>query len=264
MLLRLDMQSDGSPHFLRVPQDRPMYHSTSNPRASRSPCGELSGPTRGPFEIGSPTSTRNPMADWQIREKRPLRGPRPEPAGPAVKNYITPAGLQRLKDEHVFLLSRERPAVVEVVAWAASNGDRSENADYLYGKRRLGQIDSRIRFLTKRIDAAVVVDPAAPRRGAAATRVLFGATVTYKDAVSLEHVVPLPGLDEVDLAPGYNSWRLPLANAPIPAHPRDRVNPRAPAKTEHLEIIEVEYAPIPMDPFREPVGAQSKMSGSQV
>ena len=154
------MQSDGSPHFPRVPQDRPMYHSTSNPRASRSPCEELSGPTRGPFAIGSRTSTRNPMADWQIREKRPLRGPRPEPAGPAVKNYITPAGLQRLKDEHVFLLSRERPAVVEVVAWAASNGDRSENADYLYGKRRLGQIDSRIRFLTKRIDAAVVVDPA--------------------------------------------------------------------------------------------------------
>src|SRR5882762_7855096 len=90
-----------------------MYDSTSSPRTSRSPCEELSGPTRGPFEIGSPTSTRNPMADWQIREKRPLRGPRPEPAGPAVKNYITPAGLQRLKDEHVFLLSRKRPAVVE-------------------------------------------------------------------------------------------------------------------------------------------------------
>src|SRR5947208_15574803 len=107
------------------------------------------------LKIELSASTRNPMTDWQIREKRPLRGPRPEPAGPAVKNYITPAGLQRLKDEHVFLLSRERPAVVEVVAWAASNGDRSENADYLYGKRRLGQIDSRIPFLTKRIDAAV-------------------------------------------------------------------------------------------------------------
>ena len=116
------------------------------------------------------------MADWQIREKRPLRGPVREEAGPTLKNYITPAGLQRLKDEHRFLLSRERPAVVEVVAWAASNGDRSENADYLYGKRRLGQIDSRIRFLTKRIDAAVVVDPAAPRPASAATRVFFGAT----------------------------------------------------------------------------------------
>ena len=204
------------------------------------------------------------MADWQMREKRPLRGPRPEPAGPTLKNYITPAGLQRLKDEHLFLLSRERPAVVEVVAWAASNGDRSENADYLYGKRRLGQIDSRIRFLTKRIDAAVVVDPAAPRPGSAATRVFFGATVTYKDASGLEHVVSIVGIDEVDLNRGYISWRSPLANALMKASPGDRVDLRAPAKTEHLEIIEVEYSPIPMDPFREPLGAQSKMSGPQV
>ena len=197
------------------------------------------------------------MSDWQMREKRPLRGPRPEPPGPPLKNYITPAGLQRLKDEHRFLLSRERPAVVEVVAWAASNGDRSENADYLYGKRRLGQIDSRIRFLTKRIDAAVVVDPAAPRAGAAAARVFFGATVTYKDAAGIEHVVSIVGIDEVDLDRGYISWRSPLANALMKASPGDRVNLRAPAKTEHLEIIEVEYAPIPMDPFREPLGAQS-------
>ena len=87
------------------------------------------------------------MADWQMREKRPLRGPRPEPVGPTLKNYITPAGLQRLKDEHVFLLRRERPAVVEVVAWAASNGDRSENADYLYGKRPLHRDQSRPRLL---------------------------------------------------------------------------------------------------------------------
>jgi transcription elongation factor GreB len=180
-----------------------------------------------------------------------------EEAGPTLKNYITPAGLQRLKDEHLFLLSRERPAVVEVVAWAASNGDRSENADYLYGKRRLGQIDSRIRFLTKRIDAAVVVDPAAPRPGSAATRVFFGATVTYKDAAGLEHVVSIVGIDEVDLDRGYISWRSPLANALIKASPGDRVNLRAPAKTEHLEIIEVEYSPIPMDSFREPLGAQS-------
>src|SRR5260370_8146758 len=105
------------------------------------------------------------MADWEMGTKGALRGPGREEAGPTLKNYITPAGLQRLKDEHVFLLRRERPAVVEVVAWAASNGDRSENADYLYGKRRLGQIDSRIRFLTKRIDAAVVTDPPTPRHG---------------------------------------------------------------------------------------------------
>jgi transcription elongation factor GreB len=177
-------------------------------------------------------------------------------AGTTHKNYITPAGLQRLKDEHRFLLSRERPAVVEVVAWAASNGDRSENADYLYGKRRLGQIDSRIRFLTKRIDAAVVVDPAAPRPGSAATRVFFGATVTYKDAVG-QHVVSIVGTDEVDLDRGHISWRSPLANALMKASPGDHVDLRAPAKTEHLEIIDVEYAPIPMDPFREPPGAQS-------
>lgn len=199
------------------------------------------------------------MADWQIREKRPLRGPVPDRGGPLPKNYITPAGLQRLKDEHRFLLTRERPAVVEVVAWAASNGDRSENADYLYGKRRLGQIDSRIRFLTKRIDAAVVVDPAAPRSGSAATRVFFGATVTYKDAVGLEHVVSIVGIDEVNLDRGHISWRSPLGNALMKASPGDRVDLRAPAKTEHLEIIDVEYAAIPMDPFREPPGAQSSV-----
>src|SRR5213082_1402799 len=179
------------------------------------------------------------------------------PSSTSVKNYITPSGLQRLKDEHRFLLSRERPAVVEVVAWAASNGDRSENADYLYGKRRLGQIDSRIRFLTKRIDAAVVTNPAAPRRGSSATRVFFGATVTYRDAAGLEHVVSIVGIDEVDLDRGYISWRSPLANALMKASPGDRVDLRAPAKTEHLEIIDVEYAPIPMDPFCEPLGAQS-------
>src|SRR6187455_19632 len=99
-----------------------------------------------------------------------------------VKNYITPSGLQRLRDEHKFLLIRERPAVTQVVAWAAANGDRSENADYQYGKRRLREIDRRIRFLTKRIDAATVVDPAAPRAGSVARQVFFGATVRYATA----------------------------------------------------------------------------------
>jgi transcription elongation factor GreB len=198
------------------------------------------------------------MTDWQTREKRPLRGPRPDPPGPPLKNYITPSGFQRLKDEHSFLLTRERPAMVEVVAWAASNGDRSENADYQYGKRRLNQIDSRIRFLTKRIDAAVVVDPAARRPASVATRVFFGATVTYKDASGLEHVVSIVGIDEVDLDRSYISWRSPVAIALMKASPGDRVNLLAPGKTEHLEIIDVEYAPIPMDPFREPLGAESK------
>jgi transcription elongation factor GreB len=209
------------------------------------------------FCDGIPTSTRTSRTDLQMQTKRPLRGPVPEQAGPTVKNYITPAGLQRLIDEHGFLLSRERPAVVEVVAWAASNGDRSENADYHYGKRRLGQIDSRIRFLTKRITSAVVVDPAAPRPGSAASRVYFGATVTYKDAADLEHVISIVGTDEVNLDRGYISWRSPLAIALMKARPGDQVDLRAPSKTEHLEIIDVDYVPIPMDAFREPPGAQS-------
>jgi len=180
-----------------------------------------------------------------------------EAAGPKVKNYITPAGLQRLKDEHRFLMNRERPAVTQVVAWAASNGDRSENADYLYAKRRLRHIDSRIRFLTKRIDAAEVVDPAAPRPGSAATRVFFGATVTYKDANDHEQTVSIVGIDEVDLDRRYISWVSPLARALMKSSPGDRVVLRAPTKTERLEILDVEYAPIPMEPYREPLGAEA-------
>jgi transcription elongation factor GreB len=180
-----------------------------------------------------------------------------DPPGPPPKNYITPAGLQRLRDEHRFLLNRERPAVTQVVAWAASNGDRSENADYLYGKRRLRQIDSRIRFLTKRIDAAEVVDPAAPRPRAAGNRVFFGATVTYKDSAGREHVVRIVGTDEVDLNRRCISWRSPLARALMKATPGDRVLLHAPTKTEHLEVLDVEYVAIPMEPFREPPGAET-------
>jgi transcription elongation factor GreB len=192
-----------------------------------------------------------------MRAKRPLREPVREAPGPKLKNYITPAGLQRLKDEHRFLLNRERPAVTQVVAWAASNGDRSENADYQYAKRRLRQIDSRIRFLGKRIDSAEVVDPARPRSGSAATRVFFGATVTYKDGEGREHVVRIVGIDELDLDRGYVSWISPLARALMKATTGDRVVVHAPKKTEQIEILDVEYAPIPMDPFREPPGAEA-------
>ena len=177
--------------------------------------------------------------------------------GPKLTNYITPAGLQRLKDEHRFLIHRERPAVTEVVAWAAGNGDRSENADYLYAKRRLRQIDSRIRFLTKRIDAAEVVDPAAPRPGSAATRVFFGATVTYKDPTGHEHAVSIVGIDEVDLNRRYISWMSPLARALMKSSPGDRVVLHAPTKTEPLEVLDVAYVPIPLEPFREPPGAEA-------
>src|SRR6201992_151961 len=117
------------------------------------------------------------------------RKPQPDAPTPRVRNYITPDGLQRLKEEHRFLLTRERPAVTEVVAWAASNGDRSENADYQYGKRRLRQIDGRLRFLTKRIEAAEVVDPETPRAGQAAKRAFFGATVRYANAQGAEREV---------------------------------------------------------------------------
>src|SRR5213080_3611129 len=129
---------------------------------------------------------------------------RDEPAA-RVKNYITPSGLQRLKDEHRFLLTRERPAVTRVVAWAASNGDRSENADYQYGKRRLREIDRRIRFLIRRLDRAEVVDPTTPRDGDDAERVFFGATVTVANVKGDERTISIVGVDEIDTARGYVS-----------------------------------------------------------
>jgi transcription elongation factor GreB len=172
-------------------------------------------------------------------------------------NYITPKGLQRLKDEHRFLLTRERPAVTQVVAWAASNGDRSENADYQYGKRRLREIDRRIRFLTKRIDAAAVVDPEAPRAGRAATQVFFGATVRYATAGGRERVVSIVGQDEIDLDRNYISWASPLARALMKSRAGDRVILRAPGGTECIEIVEVRYMRLEMEAFREPPGAEA-------
>ncbi len=179
--------------------------------------------------------------------------------GPAAgsRNYITPRGLQRLRDERRFLLVRERPAVTQVVAWAASNGDRSENADYQYGKRRLREIDRRIRFLTKRIDAAEVVDPEAPRAGRAATHVFFGATVRYATAAGTERVVSIVGADEVDLDRNYVSWVSPLARALMKAGPGETVTLHAPGGREELQVLEVTYQPISMEPFREPPGAES-------
>ncbi len=186
--------------------------------------------------------TRNPQAD--------------EPATP-VKNYITPSGLQRLKDEHQFLLTKDRPAVVEVVAWAAGNGDRSENADYQYGKRRLRQIDGRIRFLTKRIEAAEVVDPETPRAGQAARRAFFGATVRYADAAGAERVVSIVGADEVDLARNHISWVSPLGRALIKSGAGDSVVLEAPGGTEYLTVVEVRYERIAVEPFREPPGSEA-------
>ncbi len=183
-----------------------------------------------------------------------------EPTTPG-RNYITPGGLQRLKDEHQFLLTRERPAIVEVVAWAAGNGDRSENADYQYGKRRLRQIDGRIRFLAKRIEAAEVVDPEAPRAEQSRWKAFFGATVRYADAAGAEHVVSIVGTDEVDLALNYISWVSPLGRALMKSAAGDSVVLHAPGGTEELEVLEVRYERIPMEPFREPPGSEAAGKG---
>lgn len=196
----------------------------------------------------------------KARTNRRDRSGRHDPAtreAAGARNYITPSGLQRLKDELRFLLTRERPAVTRVVAWAAGNGDRSENADYQYNKRRLREIDRRIRFLTKRIDVADVVDPEAPRGGRAATQVFFGATVHYANAAGTSRVVRVVGLDEVDLDRNHISWLSPLARALMKSGPGDRVVLHAPGGTEHLQILEVRYERIPVEPFSEPPGAEA-------
>ena len=178
------------------------------------------------------------------------RKPQPDDHAPHVKNYITPGGLQRLRDEHRFLLTRDRPAVAEMVAWAASNGDRSENADYQYNKRRLRQIDNRIRFLTKRIEAAEVVDPEAPRSTQAAARAFFGATVLYANSAGEEREVSIVGFDEVDLSRNHISWVSPLGRALLKAAEGDTVTLHAPGGSEQLTLLEVRYVRIEVEPFR--------------
>ena len=190
-------------------------------------------------------------------EKRSARKPQADDPATRGKNYITPSGLQRLKEEHRFLLTRDRPAVAEVVAWAAGNGDRSENADYQYGKRRLRQIDGRIRFLSKRIEAAEVVDPQAPRSRQAESRAFFGATVRYANAAGAERVVSIVGTDEVDLNRNHISWVSPLGRALIKSAAGDTVVLQAPGGTEYLTVLEVRYEPISVEPFREPPGSEA-------
>ncbi|WP_236657330.1 transcription elongation factor GreB [Acidisarcina polymorpha] len=175
-----------------------------------------------------------------------------EPAANHDKNYITPGGIQRLEDERRFLLTHDRPAVVEVVAWAASNGDRSENADYQYSKRRLRQIDGRVRFLTKRIEAAEVVDPEAPRKWQRATRAFFGATVRYANAAGAKREVSIVGTDEVNLDRNHISWASPLGHALKGAAEGDEVVLHAPGGTETLTVLEVRYERISVEPFHIP------------
>jgi transcription elongation factor GreB len=169
--------------------------------------------------------------------------------------------LSAFKDERHFLLTKDRPAVVEMVAWAAGNGDRSENADYQYGKRRLRQIDGRIRFLTKRIEAAEVVDPEAPRTGQRATGAFFGATVCYANATGAKRVASIVGTDEVDLDRNHISWASPLGRALMRASEGDEVVLRAPGGTETLIVLEVRYERISVEPFREPPGSDVSTKG---
>lgn len=160
----------------------------------------------------------------------------PLPAG--TKNYITPAGHARLRCELLNLIDVERPKVVEVVHWAASNGDRSENGDYLYGKKRLREIDRRIRFLTKRLDIAEVADPSAHHGN---DQIFFGATVTYANSKGEEHTITIKGVDEVDHLAGEVSWVSPIARALLKAREGDAVTLATPGGPETLEVLAVRY-----------------------
>jgi transcription elongation factor GreB len=155
------------------------------------------------------------------------------------KNYMTPAGARRLRDELTQLWKVERPAIVTTVTWAASNGDRSENGDYIYGKKRLREIDRRIRHLSKSLDTAVVVDNA----GRAPDRVFFGATVTIMsaDGEGAERVVTIVGIDELDVGGERISWRSPLATALLKAKVGDLVTVRTPVGPERLEVLAIRY-----------------------
>jgi len=159
----------------------------------------------------------------------------------APKNYITPAGFRRLNDELAHLWKVERPPVVETVRWAAGNGDRSENGDYIYGKQKLRQIDRRIRHLSKRLDSAVVVDNA----GKAHERVFFGATVTFAHESGDERTVTIVGVDEIDSGDALISWRSPMATALLKARVGDVVTLRTPRGPERLEILTISYTAPP-------------------
>jgi transcription elongation factor GreB len=156
-----------------------------------------------------------------------------------VKNYMTPKGFAVLQEELRQLMRVERPKVVEVVSWAAGNGDRSENGDYIYGKKRLREIDRRARYLTKRLEFAEVVDPAMQKNR---DRVFFGATVTYARADDIEHTVTIVGVDEAELSQGKISWQSPIARALLKAQAGDTVEVRTPAGVEPIDVVTIRYA----------------------
>src|SRR3990167_8058132 len=154
-----------------------------------------------------------------------------------IKNYVTPTGFTELQAELRDLLSNERPPIVETVRWAASNGDRSENGDYIYGKKRLREIDRRVRYLTKRLKSAIIVDPARQKN---LTKVFFGATVTYSQEDGNKRTVKLVGVDEADLAKDKISWASPIAHALLKAEVGDRVKVHTPLGIEILIIEGIE------------------------
>ena len=168
----------------------------------------------------------------------PDEGP-PLPTG--SRNYMTPGGFARLKRELDDLVTRERPALVTTVAWAAGNGDRSENGDYIYGKKRLREIDRRIRFLVRRLDQAEVVDPASRRDDDNDDQVFFGATVTVRDDAGATRRISIVGVDEIDVARGYVSWVSPIARALLKSREGDVVSVQTPAGAEALEVMDVRY-----------------------
>lgn len=156
-----------------------------------------------------------------------------------TRNYLTPGGYAALRSELVKLMNEERPAMVQIVSWAASNGDRSENGDYLYGKKRLREIDRRMRFLTKRLELAEIVDPADQQNR---DQVFFGATVLYADQSGLERRVTIVGVDEAEPLNGKISWISPVARALNKARAGDTITLRTPGGVEELDILEVSYA----------------------
>ncbi len=180
--------------------------------------------------------TREPDSDADDDEDSDVAGPPPLP--PGGKNYITPAGYQRLRGELMSLIDDERPKMVETVSWAAKNGDRSENGDYLYGKKRLREIDRRIRFLTRRLDIAEVADPSAHHGG---DQIFFGATVTYANSQGEQRTITIKGIDEADNLAGEVSWIAPIARALLKAREGDEVKLQTPGGVEVLEVIAVNY-----------------------
>ena len=180
--------------------------------------------------------TREPDGDADDDENDDVAAAPPLPAG--SRNYLTPAGYRRLREELMQLLDAERPKVVETVSWAAKNGDRSENGDYLYGKKRLREIDRRIRFLTKRLDVAEVADPSLHH---GSDQVFFGASVTYANARGDERTVTIKGIDEADSLRGEVSWISPIARALLKAREGDEVTLATPGGVERIEVVAVSY-----------------------